>query len=45
MYKAIKCPKCEGYNIVSCKGSTNYKPVKGIKYICSDCLYEFGNKK
>jgi hypothetical protein len=43
----LKCPDCEGLNITSCHGGTCWKPdewaKKNIKYICMDCLCEFGD--
>jgi len=43
----LKCPDCEGTNITSCPGGTCYKPdewaKRNIKYICMDCLCEFGD--
>ena len=44
---AIRCPDCDGINITSCPGGTCLKPSQwakdNIKYICVDCLTEFGD--
>ena len=44
----IICPDCKSKNITSCPGGTCLKPSewekKNIKYICMDCLCEFGDK-
>ena len=47
MASTIKCPKCGKRSVVSAYGGTNRKPVRGIKYLCSNvkCLYEFGDKE
>ena len=37
----MKCPKCDSKSIVGCPGGTCLVPIKSIKYICEDCLYEF----
>jgi len=41
-----QCPSCRGANITSCPGGTCYKPSEwarqNTKYICKDCLCEFG---
>lgn len=39
--KPKKCPNCGSTNIVYCPDSTNLVPVKGIWWICEDCLEEF----
>lgn len=43
----LKCPDCESTNITSCPGGTCLKPNewarRNIKYICMDCLCEFGD--
>jgi len=43
----IICPDCSSKNITSCPGGTCLKPDewarKNIKYICMDCLCEFGD--
>ena len=48
-HEAIHCPDCNGTNITSCPGGTCLKPSewakKYIKYICMDCLAEFGDGK
>ena len=41
----ITCPKCDSENISSCPGGTCKKGEPGIKYICQDCLNEFGDKE
>jgi predicted RNA-binding Zn-ribbon protein involved in translation (DUF1610 family) len=37
----IRCPKCGSYKIASCPGGSNLKVVIGIKWICSECLFEW----
>jgi len=43
----IICPDCDGKNIASCPGGTCLRPGEwaksNIKYICMDCLCEFGD--
>jgi transposase-like protein len=37
----LLCPKCNSKNIAECKGGTCYNSISKIKFICSDCLYEW----
>jgi len=40
----ISCPDCGSKNITSCPGGTCLKPDEWAKkYICMDCLAEFGD--
>ena len=46
--RKVVCPNCHSKNITSCIGGSNLKPTEWekehIKYICMDCLAEFGEK-
>ena len=35
------CPKCKGTSIILNKGSTNFKPIPLINWLCIGCLYEW----
>lgn len=42
----LPCPKCLSLDIISCPGGSNLVPseeTKDIKYMCMDCLFEFGD--
>lgn len=43
----MNCPKCNSNKVAGCPGGTCLRPspweLEHIKYICTDCLYEFGD--
>lgn len=39
--KPNKCPQCSSVKIYFCPGSTCLRPVKGIWWMCEDCLNEW----
>ena len=39
--RKVVCPNCGGEKVTSCEGGTNIQPLKGIRWICVDCCYEW----